>query len=115
MESVGLDLIHRKEMIVRLMLLFMIVLSYGCSRRLPATLGDEESGCGYIPLDGLAVKEIMRNYTCVPWEKRIHAGPKTDDLATFLSNSPFAPLVLALPDVSVGFAVASFVGSGGLL
>ena len=101
-------------MIIRLILLSIIVLLYGCSTRLPATLGEEESGYGYIPLDGLAEKEIMSNYTCVPWEKRIHAGPKTDDLATFLSKSPFAPLLLALPDVSVRFAVASFVGSGGL-
>ena len=65
-------------------------------------MGEQYSGYGYIPLDGLSVREISDSATCfgeadgkkVEWARR--------------------PLLESLPDISVRFAVGELSARGGL-
>jgi hypothetical protein len=76
----------------------------GCassSLALPRTAGEIASGYGYVPLDGLGVREIRSN------DSSCDARPG--------GPAPVpAPLLSALPDLTVRFAVASVSASGGL-
>jgi hypothetical protein len=67
---------------------------------LPATLGEQSSGFGYVPLDGLASTESA-DIAC----------PKGDSVAI---RKAMRPLLEILPDISVRFAVASFAADGAL-
>jgi hypothetical protein len=68
---------------------------------LPAAMGERSSGFGYIPLDGLTVSPQLDFATCFA-----DVGKRNDQ--------PPRPLLEALPDVSVRFAVASLDASGAL-
>ncbi|HEV7596267.1 MAG TPA: hypothetical protein VGO33_14815 [Gemmatimonadaceae bacterium] len=70
---------------------------------LPKTPGEQASGFGYVPLDGLAIRQIPDPITCFGLDA---AGKKVEYAAL--------PLLQLLPDLSVRFAVASFTKDGGL-
>jgi hypothetical protein len=81
----------------------------------PATLGEEASGYGYVPLDGLAVRPTLDDETCRPWRpstRNTEKGISAEDVEG--GFDPYLPLLESLPDISVRFAVASFDASGGL-
>jgi hypothetical protein len=71
-------------------------------KRLPESPGERASGFGYVPLDGLAIRE-SRDFTTCPYDtvRRRQAGT-------------LRPLLQDLPDLSVRFAVASFSADGAL-
>jgi hypothetical protein len=64
-------------------------------------MGERASGFGYIPLDGLTVATQLDFRTCFGDEGKRNSQPPR-------------PLLEALPDVSVRFAVASFDANGAL-
>lgn len=81
----------------------------------PATLGEEASGYGYVPLDGLAVNPTLDDETCRAWRpanRGMEKGISVEDAEG--GQDPYLPLLESLPDISVRFAVASFDTSGGL-
>ena len=81
----------------------MVSVMSGCALRspgLPATPGEQSSGFGYVPLDGLPITE-----------KADIACPKGDSVAL---RKAMRPLLEILPDISVRFAVASFAADGAL-
>lgn len=70
--------------------------------RLPTTPGERATGFGYVPLDGLAVREALDARTC-----ETHVGNQ-------LKIGTARPLLQDLPDLSVRFAVATLSGNGSL-
>src|SRR5262245_53256533 len=66
----------------------------------PQTIGEMSSGFGYVPLDGLAIRE-ERDYTTCPY--------LSDSV-----KSTYGALLRDLPDINVRFAVASVAFDGGL-
>lgn len=72
---------------------------------LPRTLGERSSNFGYIPLDGLAVNQTWEGNSCQAWFPPDN-GP--------VPSEAYKPLLEALPDLSVRFAVANFTTEGGL-
>lgn len=85
---------------------------------LPSTLGENASGYGYIPLDGLAVDQTLEADSCKAWRELTDTKSKfstaVDIRGEKAGEDPFKPLLQTLPDISVRFAVASFDSSGGL-
>jgi hypothetical protein len=81
----------------------LLLLACGANRRLPTTLGEAASGFGYVPLDGLAIAELHDAATCFG----------KDDKGAEVTYAT-RPLLQALPDISVRFAVASFSAEGAL-
>ena len=68
---------------------------------MPRTLGEESSGYGYVPLDGLPVREVDDFLTCF------------NDSGQRISREK-ASLLEALPDINVRFAVGELTARGGL-
>ncbi|WLQ13316.1 hypothetical protein O5O45_26695 [Hahella aquimaris] len=105
-------------------LLIVLLLISGCTSiginkgQLPSTLGESESGYGYIPLDGLAISQTLQDDSCKDW--RLLTGSESLPSTAFdikgakAGEDPFKPLLETLPDISVRFAVASFDSNGGL-
>ncbi|QPK06295.1 hypothetical protein [Vibrio kanaloae] len=98
----------------------IISLVSGCSSigGLPPTLGESAGGFGYVPLDGLAVHQTLEADSCENWRgvKEVHRSPGFFGLNDKGESgvNPYLPLLEALPDISVRFAVASFDNTGGL-
>jgi hypothetical protein len=86
------------------LLLIILMMSYGCAaRRPPATIGEQASGFGYVPLDGLGIIQAYDVFTC--HQDQDYQKPRIAE---------WRPILDALPDVSVRFAVASVEGGGAL-
>lgn len=85
--------------------ILFVVATSACSAavRPPATMGEETSGFGYVPLDGLGIVQGYDLFTCFEGQDR--NNPRVGEWRSLLD---------ALPDVSVRFAVAS-VDAGGAL
>lgn len=107
---------HR--LLVGVSLLFLA----GCTTvgTLPPTLGEQASGYGYIPLDGLAVDQTLESDSCKGWiqysstpERGMYSTPN-DFRGARAGSDPFKPLLETLPDISVRFAVAAFDSYGAL-
>jgi hypothetical protein len=86
--------------------------------KLPSTLGENASGYGYIPLDGLAIDQTFEADSCKSWRQltddKSPFSTATDIRGDKAGEDPFRPLLETLPDISVRFAVASLDLNGGL-
>ncbi len=107
-----------RRLLVAVFLLFLA----GCTTvgTLPPTLGEQASGYGYIPLDGLAVDQTLESDSCKGWrqysskqERGMFSTPN-DFGGERAGSDPFKPLLETLPDISVRFAVAAFDSYGAL-
>jgi hypothetical protein len=104
--------------------LTVILLLSGCESiginrgKLPSTLGENASGYGYIPLDGLAVDQTLKDNSCSAWrnltDSKSILSTAVDIRGEKAGEDPFKPLLETLPDISVRFAVASLDSNGGL-
>ena len=72
--------------------------NFGSTSGLPSTLGESSANYGYIPLDALPINQVSTADSC-----KEQAAPY-----------PFVPVLEALPDLSVRFAVAELKANGGL-
>lgn len=86
------------------LLVFSMIVG-GCSlvsdpNALPKTLGEQSSGYGYVPLDGLAVDQTFDADSCKQ--------------ASGMPSPKWLPLLQSLPDLSVRFTVADFEPNGTL-
>lgn len=110
----------------RLLVTVFLIFLAGCTTigaaktGLPTTLGEQTSGYGYIPLDGLAIDQTLESDSCKGWRryssnKNLSMFSTANDLGGERAGAdPFKPLLETLPDISVRFAVAGFDSSGGL-
>jgi hypothetical protein len=106
----------------RLLLCVLIVTASACSWiPVARTPGETTSGFGYIPLDGLAVNHTLGDASCKNWAETSRIPDKTRRFSTLMDlagpvagEDPFVPLLQALPDISVRYAVGSFDGKGNL-
>jgi len=71
---------------------------------LPATLGEQASNYGYIPLDPLPVDQVDGADSC----------DRREPQAVSSGFSQWAPILEALPDLAIRFAVAEFSAGGEL-
>lgn len=87
-----------------LTVLLVLAASSACTaaRRLPSSLGEQASGYGYVPLDGLRILQGYDLFTC--YENQDRTKPPGE----------WRALLDALPDVSVRFAIATVDANGGL-
>ena len=108
-----------RRLLVAVFLLFLAgCTTIGASKNdLPPTLGEQASGYGYIPLDGLAVDQTLESDSCKGWREFSERGmfSTANELKGERAGSdPFKPLLETLPDISVRFAVAAFDSYGAL-